>query len=400
MLSKDTKLNVVISLVVGIWVFFTIVIFVRNMDSVAEKTDNDARYSYCNFRVANNSAYKAALEHPIQDLVYTTHTYNAIILENALVRVVFTTLGGRMMEMHNKHTATSSLYHCPAVFYRGVEQGSFCLKKGVAVYGGNFLTFPAPEHGRYFDQEFEMKTWREKSRACVEFTKVDSFQPTVEQMDAFSDFPATNGLFVVRHTLDDGHDVIRTNITASYPMNVVKTALWYATTLSNGTVSRDRTYTTYKAQMLLPANVTHTYEHDNWSWMKGKPQAFDVNEIRDVMRWEDMGIAYVRSAWIGLYDMNQLHVIACTKELNWKLWSFGLSSLTSLDNSIYQPYFEPWCSPLNTTFDSNNPGVSFSVKKGDTVSWNLFEFTLTHLSPNITLVQMQDMVEAKIRMLF
>lgn len=351
------------------------------------------------FRVANKvvsgngSTYGWSNDEPVS---YRRQTNPGVILENAFVCIKFSSLGGRVLSIYDKRSRTSCLYKCHSVFYRGKDASIFALKGGISVYGGNFLTFPTPEHGRYFDREFSMESYQESDGPTVAFSVVDDLRSPVIQPDAFEDYETTEGTFRVEHHLRDDSDVLYTSISASYPQAVERTSLWYATTITCGSTIGDLPSFTQDARMILAPGVHTTYEHDSWSWMKDKPQRFDVSEIEYVAQWLDMGIAYIRSKWMGMYDRNQIHAFVCDQDLYWKVWSFGKPSLTSAENSIYQPYFEPWCSPVNRTFAQDGDGVSFRTEPGMMVEWRLKEFTIHDVPSGCSQFEMQRLVQARL----
>jgi len=85
----------------------------------------------------------------------------------------------------------------------------------------------------------------------------------------------------------------------------------------------------------------------------------------------------------------------CNRELFtpgtlFKLWSWGSDVFNKPLASHYQPYFEPWRSPLNKDFSHGDP-----VNAGQQIEWEERIFMLTNVSDE-DVPGLRKRIEAKI----
>lgn len=119
-------------------------------------------------------------------------------MSNGFLVVSCSALSGRISQIEYK--GLNFLYHNPQAHYFGKDSGNFALKKGIAVFGGNFMTFPAPEHGLYYDKPFDIRHGTETGAVWVEFSKQDNGQHD-QREPKFAKYESTGGTYSMRVTL-------------------------------------------------------------------------------------------------------------------------------------------------------------------------------------------------------
>lgn len=91
--------------------------------------------------------------------------------------------------------------------------------------------------------------------------------------------------------------------------------------------------------------------------------------------WDDACIAYINSPWLALVDRGTA-IVSYSPQAPWfKLWAWGRDVFNKPLSSHYQPYFEPWRSPLNKDFYHGDP-----VSAGQVIEWEERIFMLTNVS--------------------
>lgn len=303
------------------------------------------------------------------------------ILENNKLRAHFSTRGGRLARIDWKPTHPNSaprkaLYQCPEAHYRAVNEGNMFLLEGITVLGGNFLTFPGPEHGAYFNSVMNMAVDATEEEGTVTFSQVD--RSTATRSPRFSEYLATGGTFTTAYSLRRGQDVIRAHVKAEYPSANAMTAVWYATSPTVGNLLSQDTQATSNCRWVTKTSVTNIYAHDDWSWLKDKPQNEAFSTVQYPYQWPNLGIAYIRSNWLATVDNGQAFVTYTVQDMFLKLWSWGSKANDhNAYSSHYQPYPEFWISPVNRTFDGKD---GIAVTAGQKIEFDVFQFIVDAVS--------------------
>jgi hypothetical protein len=316
-------------------------------------------------------------------------TSDGTVMSNGLITITTSALGGRLAQI--EHAGMTWLYVCPEAHYRGECSTNFAKRKGISVFGGNFLTFPSVEHGMYYDDLFDMASGYTHDSVWTEFWKTDT-GATDRVEPKFANYPQTGATFRVRFTLRHGEDFVRVSFKVHYPKKVDNTAVWFCETWSPGVPKGQDTWTTKKATMVVPADVK-VRDVSPWGWLGKFKDSLpaDFSEIASIHdKWVDPSIAYIDTPWLALMDRGTAFVSYSQKAQAIKLWSWGRDVFNQPLSSDFQPYFEPWRSPLNVDFTHGDP-----VEAGQTLEWEELLLPLTKVDES-DVPGLRARIEAKI----
>ena len=228
----------------------------------------------------------------------------------------------------------------------------------LVILGGIFPTFPEPEHGKYWNQPYELKVVSESEDAItVRMSRKDDLN-LASGVPAKYDVGRTDVLVEMDVTLRAGSTRLElgTKLTNTRSTSIPKFEYWTNTTLAPGSTP-GKTAIPLNTRILAVMDKVHLLESD-WSWFgsaeeRVSGEIFKWNNLSYFKNWVDQGIAYAspdyRANWSGLinYDnaMGIVRVSNNVKTPGLKLWSFGKGGLSIDINDSTQwlrPTIEMW----------------------------------------------------------
>jgi len=288
----------------------------------------------------------------------TSTTYDTVVLENGYLRVtLLPKYGGRILSIVHKPTNTELLYQNPIGTPYLMLEGIFYYDY-LVIMGGIFPTFPEPEHGKYWNQPFDLKVVSESKEAItVRMSRKDDLD-LASGVPAKYDVGRTDVLVEVDVTVRAGSTCVElgTKLTNTRSASIPKFEFWTNTTLAPGSTP-GKTAIPLNTRILAAMDKVHLLESD-WSWFgsaeeRVSGEIFKWNNLSYFKNWADQGIAYAspdyRAKWSGLvnYDsaMGIVRVSDNAKTPGLKLWTFGKQSL-SIDindsSEWLRPTIEMW----------------------------------------------------------
>lgn len=283
----------------------------------------------------------------------TSTKYDTVVLENGSLRVtLLPSYGGRILSILHKPTNRELLYQNPMGTPYLMLEGIFYYDY-LVIMGGIFPTFPEPEHGKYWNQPFDLKVVSEtKDAITVRMSRQDDLD-LVRGVPAKYDVGRTDVLVELDVTLRAGRSSLEigTKLTNTRSQPVSKFEYWLNTTLAPGSTP-GKTAIPLNTRILAVMDKAHLIE-SSWSWF-GKAEErvsgeiFKWNNLSYFKNWQDQGIAYAspdyRANWSGLVnydnDMGIVRVADNAKTPGLKLWTFGKGSL-SVDNNDSTQWLRP-----------------------------------------------------------
>jgi hypothetical protein len=288
----------------------------------------------------------------------TTTTYNTVVLENAYLRVtLLPDYGGRILSMLHKPTNHEFLYQNPLGTPYLMGEDIFYYDY-LVIMGGIFPSFPEPEHGKYWNQPYELKVVSEsKDAITVRMSRKDD-RNLASGVPAKYDVGRTDVLVELDVTLRAGSTSLElgTKLTNTQNKVIPKFEYWTVTTLAPGSIP-GQTAIPLNTRIMAAMEKVHLLE-SSWSWFgsaeeRVSGEIFKWNNLSYFKNWVDQGTAFAnpdyRANWSGLmnYDNSTgiLRVSDNSKTPGLKLWTFGKGSL-SIDindsNEWLRPTIEMW----------------------------------------------------------
>ncbi|MBN2577069.1 MAG: DUF5107 domain-containing protein [Deltaproteobacteria bacterium] len=288
----------------------------------------------------------------------TTTTYDTVVLENGYLKVtLLPDYGGRVLSIVHKPTGRELLYQNPIGTPYLMLEGIFYYDY-LVILGGIFPGFPEPEHGKYWNQPYELKVVSEsKDAITVRMSRKDDLN-LASGVPAKYDVGRTDVLVETDVTLRAGSTSLElvTKLTNTQAKTISKFEYWTNTTLAPGSAP-GKTAIPLNTRILAVMDKVHLLESD-WSWFgsaeeRVSGEIFKWKNLAYFKNWVDQGIAYAnpdyRANWSGLMnDDNSTGVIRVSdnvKTPGLKLWTFGRDSVSvDINDSTewLRPTIEMW----------------------------------------------------------
>jgi hypothetical protein len=288
----------------------------------------------------------------------TSTTYNTVVLENGYLRVtLLSDYGGRILSMVHKPTNRELLYQNPIGTPYLMGQDIFYYDY-LVIMGGIFASFPEPEHGKYWNQPYDLKVVSESKEAItVRMSRQDDLN-VASGVPTKYDVGRTDVLVELDVTLRAGSTSLElgTKLTNTRSKSIPKFEYWTNTTLAPGSTP-GKTAIPLNTRILAAMDKVHLLE-SSWSWFgnaeeRVSGEIFKWNNLSYFKNWVDQGIAYAspdyRANWSGLMNYDNDTGILCVsdnvKTPGLKLWTFGKGSLNIDINDSSEwlrPTIEMW----------------------------------------------------------
>jgi len=288
----------------------------------------------------------------------STTNYDTVILENGFLKVtLLPSYGGRILSIVHKPTGKELLYQNPVGTPYLMTQDIFYYDY-LVIMGGIFPSFPEPEHGRYWNQPYDLKVVSETPEAItVRMSRKDD-QDVVAGVPARYDVGRTDILVELDVTLRAGRSTVQldTKLTNTRTTAVSKFEYWTVTTLAPGSTP-GMTAIPKNTRIIAKMDQLHLFEKD-WPWFANAEtrvsgEVFKWNNLSHFENWEREGTAFANPSyqanWSGLINYENNFGIMCVTDPvatpGLKLWTFGRDSVTAdvSDSSVWiRPAIEMW----------------------------------------------------------
>jgi hypothetical protein len=288
----------------------------------------------------------------------TSTTYDTVVLENGYLKVtLLPKYGGRILSILHKPTNRELLYQNPIGTPYLMLEGIFYYDY-LVIMGGIFPSFPEPEHGKYWNQPYDLKVVSEtKDAITVRMSRQDDLN-VASGVPSKYDVGRTDVLVELDVTLRAGSSSLElgTKLTNTRSKSIPKFEYWTNTTLAPGSTPGN-TAIPVNTRILAVMDKVHLME-SSWSWF-GKAEERVSGEIfkwKNLVKfenWADQGIAYAspdyRANWSGLMnDDNSTGIIRVSENVRTpglKIWTFGKGSVTTdikKSSEWLRPTIEMW----------------------------------------------------------
>ena len=281
-----------------------------------------------------------------------------MVLENGYLRVtLLPKYGGRILSIVHKPTNQELLYQNPIGTPYLMGEGIFYYDY-LVIMGGIFPSFPDGEHGRYWNQPYDLTVVSESKEAItVRMSRRDDLG-LVSGVPAMYDIGRTDLLVELDVTLRAGSTSVElgTKLTNTRSQAIPKLEFWTVTTLAPGSAPGS-TAIPLNTRILAAMDKVHLLE-SSWSWFgsaeeRVSGEIFKWKNLASFKNWVDQGTAFAnpdyRANWSGLLNEDKgrgvVRVSDNAKTPGLKLWTFGPQSLSININDSTQwlrPTIEMW----------------------------------------------------------
>ena len=281
-----------------------------------------------------------------------------MVLENGYLRVtLLPDYGGRILSIVHKPTNREFLYQNPIGTPYLMLEGIFYYDY-LVIMGGIFPSFPEPEHGKYWNQPYDLEVVSEsKDAITLRMSRKDDLD-VARGVPTKYDVGRTDVLVELDVTLRAGSTSLElgTKLTNTQSKAIPKFEYWTNTTLAPGSTP-GKSAIPLNTRILAVMDEVHLLESD-WSWFGSAEQRvsgeiFKWNNLAYFKNWADEGIAYASpdysANWSGLMNDDSSMGIVCVSENvqtpGLKLWTFGRGSVNADINDStewYRPTIEMW----------------------------------------------------------
>jgi hypothetical protein len=288
----------------------------------------------------------------------TNTTYDTVVLENGYLRVtLLPKYGGRILSIVHKPTNQELLYQNPIGTPYLMGEGIFYYDY-LVIMGGIFPSFPEPEHGKYWNQPYDLTVVSESKEAItVRMSRRDDLN-LATGVPAKYDVGRTDVLVDVDVTVRAGSTGVElgTKLTNTQARAIPKFEYWTVTTLAPGSTP-GTTAIPLNTRILATMDKVHLLE-SSWSWFgsaeeRVSGEIFKWKNLASFKNWVDQGTAFAnpdyRANWSGLLNEDKgrgvVRVSDNAKTPGLKLWTFGPQSLAININDSSQwlrPTIEMW----------------------------------------------------------
>lgn len=284
--------------------------------------------------------------------------YDTIVLENAYLRVtVLPSFGGRVLSIVHKPTNRELLYQNPVGTPYLMNQDIFYYDY-LVIMGGIFPSFPEPEHGRYWNQPYDLEVVSETPEAITLRMSRKDDRDVATGVPTKYNVGRTDMLVQLEVTLRAGSAALEldTKLTNTRNTAVQNFEYWTVTTLAPGS-KPGQTAIGANTRILAKMDKVHLYTGD-WEWFKSAEklvdgEVYEFKNLASFQNWTKEGTAFANpqysANWSGLANddngTNILRVSENVKTPGLKLWTFGKPSLTADVNDAatwLRPAIEMW----------------------------------------------------------
>jgi hypothetical protein len=266
--------------------------------------------------------------------------YDTVVLENGYLKVtVLPSYGGRVLSIVHKPTNRELLYQNPLGTPYLMGEDIFYYDY-LVIMGGIFPSFPEPEHGKYWNQPYELEVVSESPEAVtVKMSRKDDRELAAGVPERY-DVGRTDVLVQVEVTLRAGSAALElaTTLTNTRSSAVPSFEYWTVTTLAPGSTP-GQTAISLDTRIQAKMDQVHLLE-SSWMWFADAEErvdgeVFKWNNLSYFKNWSDQGTAFAdpkySANWSGLSnyqnDTSILRVSENVKTPGLKLWTFGKQSL-------------------------------------------------------------------------
>jgi hypothetical protein len=270
----------------------------------------------------------------------TSTTFDTVILENGYLRVtLLPDFGGRILSIVHKPTNRELLYQNPIGTPYLMGEDIFYYDY-LVIMGGIFPSFPEPEHGRYWNQPYELEVVSESNESVtVRMSRKDDIDRAVGVPERYV-VGRTDVLVELEVTLRAGSSRVdlNTKLTNTKTTPVPEFEYWTVTTLAPGSTP-GQTSIPLNTRILAEMDQVHLLE-SSWSWFgdaeeRVSEEIFRWKNLSLFSNWVEQGTAFAnpdyRANWSGLINDDEhmaiLRVSDSAKTPGLKLWTFGKESL-------------------------------------------------------------------------
>ncbi len=281
-----------------------------------------------------------------------------MVLENGYLRVtLLPKYGGRILSIVHKPTNQELLYQNPIGTPYLMGEDIFYYDY-LVIMGGIFPSFPDGEHGRYWNQPYDLTVVSESKEAItVRMSRKDDLG-LVSGVPAKYDIGRTDLLVELDVTLRAGSTSVElgTKLTNTQSKAIPKLEYWTVTTLAPGSPP-GKTAIPLNTRILAAMDKVHLLE-SSWSWFgtaeeRVSGEIFKWKNLASFKNWVDQGTAFAnpdyRANWSGLMNDDKaagiVRVSDNVKTPGLKLWTFGPQGLNiDVNNSDVwvRPTIEMW----------------------------------------------------------
>jgi hypothetical protein len=288
----------------------------------------------------------------------TSTTYDTVVLENGYLRVtLLPRYGGRILSIVHKPTNQELLYQNPIGTPYLMGEDIFYYDY-LVIMGGIFPSFPEPEHGKYWNQPYDLQVVSESREAItVRMSRRDDLAVSAGVPTKY-DVGRTDVLVELDVTLRAGSTGVElgTKLTNTQSRAIPRLEYWTVTTLAPGSPP-GMTAIPLNTRILAAMDRVHLLE-SSWSWFgsaeeRVSGEIFRWKNLASFRNWVDQGTAFAnpdyRANWSGLMNDDKaagiIRVSDNAKTPGLKLWTFGPQSLSvDINNSAnwLRPTIEMW----------------------------------------------------------
>jgi hypothetical protein len=287
-----------------------------------------------------------------------TTAYDTVVLENGYLRVtILPSYGGRVLSIVHKPTGRELLYQNPLGTPYLMKDGIFYYDY-LVIMGGIFPSFPEPEHGRYWNQPYDLEVVHESAEAITLRMSRKDDRGIVTGIPARYDVGRTDVLVQLEVTLRAGSAALELNtkLTNTRTTAVPSFEYWTVTTLAPGSVPGQTTIP-LETRILAKMDKVRLLD-ESWPWFKEaetnvSADVYQWLNLASFKNWKEQGTAFANpqygANWSGLANdtngTNVLRVSDNVKTPGLKLWTFGRDSLTvDIENGDewVRPTIEMW----------------------------------------------------------
>ena len=288
----------------------------------------------------------------------TSTTYDTVVLENGYLRVtLLPKYGGRILSIVHKPTNQELLYQNPIGTPYLMGEGIFYYDY-LVIMGGIFPSFPEPEHGKYWNQPYDLAVVSEsKDAITVRMSRRDDLAVATGVPSKY-DVGRTDVLVELDVTLRAGSTSVElgTKLTNTKSTAIPKLEYWTVTTLAPGSTP-GTTAIPLNTRILAAMDKVHLLE-SSWAWFgsaeeRVSGEIFKWKNLASFKNWTDQGTAFAnpdyRANWSGLLNDDKgrgiVRVSDNVKTPGLKLWTFGPQGLNINvnDSTVWvRPTIEMW----------------------------------------------------------
>jgi hypothetical protein len=288
----------------------------------------------------------------------TSTTFDTVVLENGYLKVtLLPSYGGRILSIVHKPTGRELLYQNPIGTPYLMLQDIFYYDY-LVILGGIFPSFPEPEHGKYWNQPYQLELVSESPEAITMRMSRRDDQGLATGVPERYDVGRTDVLVELDVTLRAGRSSLQldTKLTNTRTSPVPKFEYWTVTTLAPGSTP-GHTAIPKNTRIIAKMDQVHLLE-SSWSWF-GKAEervsgeVFKWNNLSHFENWVEQGTAFAnpryQANWSGLINYDNDVGILCVSDPvlvpGLKLWTFGKDSVntdTKDSTQWLRPTIEMW----------------------------------------------------------